>query len=138
MDITWLLHYKVYIGISKIHGVGLRAVDNIKKGEVVFFYKNENVKKVKIQDLLNLGVSKNTIEVLCRLCYATEEYIFIKENQGIDFVNNLNHHDDSNLIFKNGYYIASKDIKKDEEVVLDWTENDYHPQLNFKPNKNEK
>ena len=44
-DIEWMFHYKVYIAKSDIHGVGIRAINDIKKGEKIAAYTPKVSKK---------------------------------------------------------------------------------------------
>ena len=127
--------YKVYIGKSEIHGVGLRAIKDIKQHETVFYYRSKNTFQLPIQALLQNRVDKRVIQTLCRLYYCDENHIYLQKEPTLNFVNFLNHSKDSNMYFSQGYYIAKTDIKQDEELTLNFLANGYHPQLSFKPKK---
>ncbi len=137
--LEWINQYKVYVAPSNINGVGLFAIDDIKKGDIVYTYLNNNKSVlVSINELLNNGVSINKINVLKRLFAGSETSIQLK-TKGIDFVSLMNHNADSNMEWsKKGnlsIYRAKKDIKANEEVTLDFLDNNYHKKLNFKPNE---
>ena len=128
-------NYKVYIGKSDIHGVGLRAIKDIKRHETVFYHRSKNTYKLNKLQLIQNGVHKDVIKTLSRLYYCDHDFLFLKANPELNFVNYLNHCENPNMYFRQGYYIANKDIKQDEEVTLNFLENNYHPQLSFTPTK---
>jgi len=132
MDISWLLHYKVYIAPSKIHGVGLFAIDDIKQGEKIMFYNSKGLQKVSKDFLRKLGVKENVIKTLSRLYFNNKEEIVLQNSNIIDFVNFLNHNSKPNAIYKKGWYIAKNNIKANEEITLDFLADGYHPKLSFK------
>lgn len=136
-NIDWMFNYKVYVGPSDIHGVGLRAIKPIKKGEEVYYYKGEDTHPVSKSYLLKKGLDQRVIDTLCRLYYHDEHNLYLQPNQQLFFVNFLNHSANPNMVFKSGIYIAKRDIEQDEEVTLDWLDNGYHPKLYFKPNEND-
>ncbi len=132
-DIEWMFHYKVYIAKSDIHGVGLRAINDIKKGEKVFYYRTIGTKPLSIKDLLSKNVSQRVIDVLKRIYYSKDDILYVHREPVLHHVNFMNHSFDPNMIFDEGNYIAKRDIKADEEVTLDFTCNNYHSKLNFTP-----
>lgn len=136
-DINWMKRYKVYVGKSDIHGVGLKAIKDIKKGEQVYYYKSYATHKLSKSELISKGIDKRVIDTLSRLYFCDKEHLYLQPNQQIYFVNYLNHSENPNMIFVNGFYIARCDIKQDEEVTLNFLENGYHPQLSFKPKEKE-
>lgn len=106
---------KIYKRKSKLHGVGLFASRDIKKGEVVLVVRGERIKflidnsnKAKIAELNWFGLSKNTwIGVSNNLC---------------DFIN---HSCNPNVGIKGKVtLIAINDIKKEEEITLDYSLNE--------------
>tara|TARA_B100001769_G_C22045163_1_gene561707 strand:+ start:458 stop:895 length:438 start_codon:yes stop_codon:yes gene_type:complete len=137
-DIKWMQRYKVYVGKSDIHGVGLKAIKDIKKGEQVYYYRNYTpTQKLSKSELISKGIDEKVIETLSRLYFCDEENLYLQPNQQIYFVNFLNHSENPNMVFIRGFYMAKRDIKQDEEVTLDFLANGYHPQLSFKPKKKE-
>ena len=128
----WLQKFKVYVGPSKIHGVGIFAIDNIKKDDLIFQYKNNLTKKINKKVLDYIGISKNQQDVLSRMYYANDEAIFIKRNQDIHWVNFMNHSKKPNMVYGLNNYFAKTDIKANEELTVDFSLNNYHPKLNFK------
>lgn len=136
--LKWASNYKVYVAPSKINGVGLFAIDDIKKGEIVYTHL-DNIKAIAcpIKELVKDGVSENQLKVFKRVFFANESIIQLK-TKGLDFVDLMNHNANSNMEWeyknKTSFYKAKRDIKADEEVTLDFLENNYHSQLNFKPN----
>jgi len=133
---NWLHGFKIYVAPSKIHGVGIFAINNIKKGELIFEYIN-NGKSYKIprKVLSKAGINKNQQDVLSRMYYADEEAIYIKFNNNIHWVNFMNHSRNPNMIYGLNKYFAKKNIKANEELTLDFSAKQYHPKLNFKENE---
>ena len=137
--LKWIDEYRVYIAPSKINGVGLFAIDDIKKGEIVYSFLNKTSSvHCPISELVKDGVSEKKLNVFKRVFFANETRIQLKMT-GISFVNYMNHSSRSNMEWSKendlSIYKAKKDIKAGEEVTLDFLENNYHTQLNFKPNE---
>ena len=128
-----MYHYKVYIAKSDIHGVGLRAINDIKKGETIFYYRTKGTMPISIKEVLKNNVSQKVIDVLKRLYYSFEDFLFLHREPKLHHVNFINHSENPNAIFENGYYKAKVDIKADEEVTIDFLHRGYHRKLNFKP-----
>tara|TARA_Y100000592_G_scaffold58847_1_gene92176 strand:- start:4030 stop:4455 length:426 start_codon:yes stop_codon:yes gene_type:complete len=133
-DISWLHKYKVYVGKSDIHGVGLRAIKDIKKFEEIYYYRSSNTHKLSKAELISNGIDQKVIDTLSRLYFCDDENLYLQPNQQLYFVNFLNHSKNPNMIYRYGYYIAKRDIKQDEELTLNFLENGYHPQLSFEDN----
>ncbi|HAE36862.1 MAG: Nuclear protein SET [Candidatus Nomurabacteria bacterium GW2011_GWF2_35_66] len=120
---------EIYKGESKLHGVGLFALKNIKKGKIVLVVKGERIKflidsddQAKTAELNWFGFSKNTwIGVSNNLC---------------DFIN---HSCNPNVGVKGQVtLVAIRDIKKDEEITLDYSLNEADIFWNMKCNCGEK
>jgi len=102
---------KIYIGKSSLHGKGLIASSNIKKGETIFTIKGKKIKflintreQAKIAGLNWIGYDKN---------------IWIDP---IDYGLYFNHSCNPNAAIKGRVkVIALKNIKKDEEVTFDYS-----------------
>jgi hypothetical protein len=105
---------KIYVGKSKMHGKGLFAKRNIKKGEIVFIIKGKKVnflisdkKRAEIAGFNWIGWGKNTwVDPV---------------NYGIYF----NHSCEPNTGIKGRVtVVALHNIKKDEEVTFDYSLNE--------------
>ena len=136
-NINWMKRYKVYVGKSDIHGVGLKAIKDIKKGEQVYYYRSKNTHKLSKSELISQGIDKKVIDTLSRLYFCDKEHLYLQPDQQIYFVNYLNHSENPNMVFIRGFYMAKRDIKQDEEVTLDFLANGYQPQLSFKSKEKE-
>ena len=133
--LNWLRNFKVYLAPSKIHGVGIFAIDDINKGDLIFEYSNKNTNKLSKKTLNQIDISKNQQDVLSRMYYADEEAIYIKHDQDIHWVNFMNHSKNPNMIYSLNKYFAKRNVKANEELTLDFTAKQYHPKLNFKTNE---
>ena len=133
--LNWLRNFKVYVAPSKIHGVGIFAIDDINKGDLIFEYSNKNTNKLSKKTLNQIDISKNQQDVLSRMYYADEEAIYIKHDQDIHWVNFMNHSKNPNMIYSLNKYFAKRNVKANEELTLDFTAKQYHPKLNFKTNE---
>lgn len=115
---------KIYIGKSKLHGKGLFALRDIKKGEIVFIIKGK-----KVQFLID---SKEKAKI------AGLNWVGIGKNKWIDPINHcvyFNHSCDANSAIKGKVTVfATKNIKKDEEVTFDYSLNEADIFWNFKCN----
>lgn len=106
---------KTYKGQSKLHGVGLFASRDIKRNEVVLVVRGEKIKflidsdeKAEIAELNWFGFSKNT-------------WIGVSNNP-CDFIN---HSCKPNVGIKGRVIlVAINNIKKDEEINLDYSLNE--------------
>ncbi|MCX6751556.1 MAG: SET domain-containing protein-lysine N-methyltransferase [Candidatus Nomurabacteria bacterium] len=105
---------KIYIGKSKLHGKGLFASKDIKKGETIFIIKGHRVsflindkKQAQIAGLNWVGVGKNEWVDPIKHCVY------------------FNHSCEPNSAIKGKVtVVALKDIKKDEEVLFDYSFNE--------------
>ena len=107
--------------VSKIHGVGLKAIRHIYKGEQLFpahFPSGEWVHKHKLQ---NLYISDNTINMLQDFyCCETKgpSMVFCPTYQeGLLLQSFMNHEEDANTRLINGYTVATKDIMEGDEIT---------------------
>ena len=115
---------KVYVSPSDIQGVGLRALRDIKKGEQVMSYSNNTPLK-KFNDLKEY--EKKYLDGL----NGYNEYIPEDSRSKFHVVNFLNHSLTPNVKFENtfninGNYIATKDIKKGEEISINLKQDNYN------------
>lgn len=102
---------KIHIGKSKTHGQGILALRNIKKGEVLFIIKGkrvnfliDNIKKANAIDYDLIGHNKNT-------------WI-----DPVGFASYVNHSCEPNSGIKGRVtVVALRNIKKGEEVTIDYS-----------------
>ena len=119
---------KIYIGDSGIHGKGIFAKQNIKKGETIGIMRGK---------MVNFSV-KNKKDSL-----ANPNWIGIDKNIWIDPItpyNYLNHSCNPNIgVRGKKTFVAMRNIKKDEEIHIDYsiTEVDtmWHMRCNCKEKK---
>lgn len=119
---TWVM-----IRPSAIEGIGVFALQDIPKGCRSMFSKaNEQEQWIPISktEIENLPAhAKALIENYC--LYDAENY-FVPDYgfKKMDLVNFLNHSDTPNVISINDgeFFEAIRDIKKDEELVIDYGE----------------
>ena len=142
--IEWLDNYNIYIAPSKIHGIGIFAAQDIPAETVLFYYNNDSAIPINIKELKELEIPDSVIDILKRMygSYSyydnknpnkTGDYIFLKENQDLTWVNFMNHKTNDNLKYENGFYIAKKDIKTHEELTINYL--NWREKLNFKENE---
>lgn len=103
---------KCNIGISKIHGVGVFAINDIKKGEELF---NPIITRIEMSLQEFNSLDENTKKVILdrNVIYAYENIVFINPDAEINYPSFMNHSDNPN---SNGY-IALKNIKAGEEIT---------------------
>ena len=119
---TWVM-----IKPSPIEGIGVFALQDIPKGCRSMFSKAIeteqwiSISKKEIEDLP--AHAKALIE---NYCLYDEENYFVPDYgfKKMDLVNFLNHSDEPNIISINEgeFFEAIRDIKKDEELVIDYGE----------------
>ncbi len=101
---------KIYVGKSKINGKGIFAAKNIKKGEVVDHIKGKVVSWF-VKDKKSALVGPN--------------WIGLNKNHWIDPkppFDHINHSCDPNVGIKGKCrVVALKSIKKDEEIMIDYS-----------------
>ena len=121
-DNTWVM-----IKPSPIEGIGVFALQDIPKGCRSMFSKataDEQWITISKTEVENLPIhAKALIENYC--LYDDENY-FVPDYgfKKMDLVNFLNHSDEPNIISINDgeFFEAIRDIKKDEELVIDYGE----------------
>jgi len=119
----------VEIGASKIHGVGVKAIRDIPKNTLVFSKGPYDPKNYSIQDLLAGGVDPNIINTIKKY-YAHDDSIIQIDKEKINntnFINYLNHNVKPNLEYINKNYITKQNIKKGEELTIDYNDKNYCP-----------
>lgn len=121
---TW-----VCLGASTIHGVGVFAIRNISKGcRNMFLVGNDDFMDIYKNELSD--TPPEVMELIERYCIFDETESGGKysiPNYGFkisDLVNYLNHSKDPNIISINDgeYFEAIRDIRKGEELTIDYDE----------------
>jgi hypothetical protein len=131
--VEWLDNFYIYIGQSKLHGVGIFAAQDIEVDTKLFYYDNTDAMPISIADMKKLEIPNSVIEILKRLYHERDGYIFLKEKQDLTWVNIMNHSKTGNLKYENGYYIANRNIKTHEELTMNYL--NWRDKLNFKENE---
>ena len=115
-----MFYFKVSVNKSNIHGQGLFAQEDIKKGDIIWEIGKEDItSKIEIIDcskLLYYEANKNFEKVIDILLYSLYRpgkfYYFLDENKFI------NHNTDPNALTKDDFtLVALKDIKTGEEIT---------------------
>ncbi len=118
-----LPHYKVYTRIapSKIHGVGVRAIIDIKKGTYIFYGDDEEL----------IWINKSKLKKLPKEIQKLYNDFCIKKNDMYGCPQNfnlmtpawyLNHSPKPNVASDKNYcFYASRNIKKGEELTVDYS-----------------
>jgi uncharacterized membrane protein YcaP (DUF421 family) len=115
---------------SNIAGVGIFAIRTIPKDTVIFHYDNEDITNYKFKDLRDKGVPLSVINTLKKYCAHNKSIIQIPKNynhEKLTYVHYLNHSDNSNIYydFDKNIYITKRKIRPNEEILLDYAENNY-------------
>ncbi len=99
---------------SPIHGLGVVAIQDITKGEIIFLYGGVIIPKSEIKNYWKeMGHVGIQIEDGFWICPTSREEL---QKQGV-----INHSCKPNLGFKNQVLlVAIKDIKAEEEVTFDY------------------
>ena len=101
---------KVFVGPSKIHGLGIITKRNIKRGEIVYIIKGKVV-KWKVKDLKSSLYGPNWIG------YGKDSWI---DPSGFSIY--LNHSSNPNCGVKGRVTVrAMRDIKTGEEITVDYS-----------------
>ncbi|MDP3881956.1 MAG: SET domain-containing protein [Nanoarchaeota archaeon] len=113
-----MFHVKTSVKPSPIHGLGLFADQNIKKGEIIY-------EPDPALDLLLTQDEFNQLPPTERSHISHYGYFdkkLKKWHLAHDDIRFCNHKKASNLTLKDGKLIAKKDIKKGEELTQDYNE----------------
>ena len=111
---------KYYISNSKIHGRGIFANKNMKKDELIFVFKGIKLKKVPGP----WQVGPNWLQV------DIKTWVKPKENSPGRY---LNHSCNPNAGIKgNQLIVAIKNIKKGQEITIDYSMSETEPQWKMK------
>lgn len=105
---------KIHIGKSKLHGKGLFASRDIKEGEIIFIIKGKKISFLidSIKSAKNAGLN----------------WVGIGKNKWVDPINHcvyFNHSCNPNSAIKGKVtVVATRSIKKDNEVTFDYSLNE--------------
>jgi len=109
-----MLLVKTYVGKSKVHGLGVFAAQSIRKGAKIWrfvygfdrFYTRKRLAKLPkpARDYINLHGYQWGNEILLSMDYDTF----------------MNHSENPNTDFHNGFVIARGNIRKGEEITNDY------------------
>ena len=109
-----MLLVKTYVGKSKVHGLGVFAGQSIRKGAKIWrfvygfdrFYTRKRLAKLPkpARDYINLHGYQWDNEILLSMDYDTF----------------MNHSENPNTDFHNGFVIARSNIRKGEEITNDY------------------
>lgn len=120
----------VKVAPSKIHGVGLIAMRDIPKDTVIFYFSYRDFPCIEIsKKILQEKIPPEVYEQIIQNWAVTAEGVIapINVNYEMHFVNFLNHSEEGNIRYENECYIATKDIAKGEEILIDYRHEDYNP-----------
>lgn len=101
---------------SKIHGVGVFAIKDIKKGQKLYCYQQERV-WYKNKELKKLGDLEKKYVISHYPC-VLEGGMFKLPHSDVDFICYMNHSEDCNFDSKTD--CALRDIKEGEEITEDY------------------
>jgi hypothetical protein len=109
-----MLLVKTYVNKSRIHGLGVFAGETIRKGAKIWRFV--------------FGFDRYyTRKRLAKLPKAARDYIKLHGYQwkneillSMDYDTFMNHSENANTDFRNGYVIARCDIRKGEEITNDY------------------
>jgi SET domain-containing protein len=113
-----MLVIKNHLGLSNIHGVGVFAGEDIKKGQIIWKKQGfDQIIDIKQLEALDLE-ARNYIE---ELAYRINETQIILPCDNTRFIN---HDDDPNIdnSISDDYSLAARDIKKDQELYCNYVE----------------
>lgn len=119
---TWVM-----IRPSAIEGIGVFALQDIPKGCRSMFSKaNEQEQWIPITKTQVENLPAHAKALIENYCLYDEENYFVPDYgfKKMDLVNFLNHSDTPNVISINDgeFFETIRDIKKDEELVIDYGE----------------
>jgi hypothetical protein len=122
-------HYGVYarLGCSKIHGVGVFAISEIKKGTYVFYGDDAETVNVSVVNVSSLP--HNVRKLYTDFCPTVNgEYVCPKNFNLMTIAWYLNHSDDPNMACNEDYqFYAQRDIHEGEELTSDYRTYDQAP-----------
>ena len=121
----------IHVAPSSIEGVGLFATKDIKENVVIYVINTMNYKPFLIKNLIESGANEDILNKLKKYYYTDKEVVHLDIELNICMIHYLNHNEKANIYYENGCYISKRDIKKNEELFINYLENGYHDELNF-------
>ena len=117
----------IEVGLSKIHGVGIKAIRNIPKNTIVIKKKEYNPENYDIKVLLDNGLEDEVFDSIKKYYAHNNNVIQLDKNKinEIDHIMYLNHNKNPNLDYVHGNYITNKKVKKGEELTIDYKKDNY-------------
>lgn len=113
-----MLLVKTYLDKSPIHGIGVFAGQFIRKGTKIWRFVEGFDRCYSPKEFARLP--KPARDYLKSYGYrADNEILFTVDNDHY-----INHSDDANTYWRNGYSIASRNIRKGEEITNNYREFD--------------
>ena len=121
----------LYIEIRPSHivkgQVGIFAIRDIPKNSILFYnyFTPDNINKIEIEKLHNLKISKNVIHILKKYYAHNNKSIELPNELILSYTNYLNHSETPNIIYnmEDKSYHTSMDIKKDDEILINYNDN---------------
>lgn len=120
-----MLLVKTYIDKSQIHGIGLFAAQEIKKGSVIWEHHLNFDIKLSEEEMESLDVVR--YEFFKKYAYKEKNYYILC----IDGAKYINHNSNPNTIDADGFNqtIAARDIKIGEEITSNYFDFDHESRL---------
>jgi SET domain-containing protein len=113
-----MLLVKTYLDKSPIHGIGLYAAEHIPKGKKIWRFVEGYDRCYTPRQFAKLP--KQARDFLKFYAYRADGEILYT----VDHDHHINHSDDANTFWRNGYSIAARDIAKGAEITNDYREFD--------------
>jgi SET domain-containing protein len=113
-----MLLVKTYLDKSPIHGIGLYAAERIPKGKKIWRFVEGYDRCYTPKQFAKLP--KQARDFLKFYAYRADGEILYT----VDHDHHINHSDDANTFWRNGYSIAARDIAKGAEITNDYREFD--------------
>lgn len=113
-----MLLVKTYIAPSQIHGIGLFAGEFIPKGKKVWRFEEDYDRCYSPKQFAKLP--KAARDFLNIYGYRVDGEILFT----VDHDHHINHSDDANTFWRNGYSIACRNIPKGTEITNNYREFD--------------
>src|ERR1035437_2562458 len=120
-----MLQVKTYLDKSPIHGTGVFAAQDIKKGDLIWRFIPTMDKTIDIVEMIDIAYSKNKIQRDFIDIYSFYDKQLEKWILPTDNYRFTNHSDFPNTIaIKNGDVTANKNIIIGEELTINYFEID--------------
>jgi hypothetical protein len=113
-----MLLVKTYLDKSKIHGLGLFAGEFIRRGKKIWRFVEGFDRAYSLQKFARLP--KAARDFIRCYGYRVDGEILLTA----DHDHHINHSDDANTFWRDGYSIARRDIRKGAEITNDYREFD--------------